>query len=193
MKGKDLQIGLAGEYIACADMLINGLIAYPTDQGLPYDLIIDNGKRLLKCQVKTTSKPRKIPQRSSDTYAYIFNIKRHGKNNHVRYTNNDVDVFALVELENRTVIYLKNDDMPDTINIRVDKYKGTYYDEVGIRDCEKARELYKTIKSKSEIARMMNKHISQIGRYLQENYVPFKTKARYWNDYKRSKEWFYNL
>jgi len=193
MKSKDLEIGLAGEYIACADLLIKGLTAYPTEQGLPYDLVIDNGKRLLKCQVKTTSKPRIIPQRNTETKAYIFNIKRHGKNNKTRYTKNDVDVFALVELETRSVVYLKNKDMPDTINIRIDRLKGSYYDEIGMEDYNNAIELFKTISNKSEIARILNKQVSLINRYLSPDYKPFKTKARYWSDLTKSKEWFYGI
>jgi len=193
MKSKDLEIGLAGEYIACADLLIKGLTAYPTEQGLPYDLVIDNGKRLLKCQVKTTSKPRIIPQRNTETKAYIFNIKRHGKNNKTRYTKNDVDVFALVELETRSVVYLKNKDMPDTINIRIDRLKGSYYDEIGIEDYNNAIELFKTISNKSEIARILNKQVALINRYLSPDYKPFKTKARYWSDLTKSKEWFYGI
>ena len=193
MNSQGLQIGIAGEYIACADLLIKGLTAYPTEQGLPYDLIIDNGNKLLKCQVKTTSKPRKISQRRTDTFAYIFNIKRHGKNNGTRYTKKDVDVFALVELEERTVIYIENEEMPDTINIRVDKLRGTYYDEVGAKDYNKAKELYKTIKNKSEIAKILKKDIATIHRYLKDGYKPFKTNARYFNDYKKTKEWFINI
>lgn len=46
----ELQIGKAGEYIVCADIIIKGLVCYPSEQGLPYDVVIDNGSRLLKCQ-----------------------------------------------------------------------------------------------------------------------------------------------
>jgi hypothetical protein len=30
--------------------------------------------------------------------------------------------------------YIKTDDMPDTINYRVDSLRGSYYDEKGIQD-----------------------------------------------------------
>lgn len=132
-KCDELQIGKAGEYIVCADVIMMGLIAYPSEQGLPYDVVIDNGNKLLKCQVKTTEKPRLIPQRAKENYAYIFNIKRHGKNNVKRYTKSDVDLFALVELETRSVAYILNNEMPNTINLRVESLRGNYYDEKGIR------------------------------------------------------------
>jgi hypothetical protein len=186
----ELQIGKAGEYIVCADVIMMGLIAYPSEQGLPYDVVIDNGTRLLKCQVKTTREPRKVPQRSSDTSAYIFNIKRHGKNFDKRYTKKDVDLFALVELQNKSVIYITNDDMPETINIRVDSLKGQYYDEKGIADYKKAKELHQTIKNKSEIGRIMGLAPAAVCRMLEDGFVPHETKARYWSDYKKGKEWF---
>ena len=34
---KQLQIGKAGEYLVCADLIMKGFIAFPSEQGLPYD------------------------------------------------------------------------------------------------------------------------------------------------------------
>ena len=50
---KQLQIGKAGEYLVCADLIMKGFIAFPSEQGLPYDVLVDNGEKLLKVQVKT--------------------------------------------------------------------------------------------------------------------------------------------
>ena len=58
----ELQIGKAGEYLACADLIMKGLVAFPSEQGLPYDVLVDTGKRLLRVQVKSTTAPRVIPQ-----------------------------------------------------------------------------------------------------------------------------------
>ncbi len=193
-KSNELQIGKAGEYLVCADLAIKGLIAYPSEQGLPYDVIIDRWQgKLLKCQVKTTEKPREIPQRNKKTFAYIFNIKRHGKGGIKKYTNNEVDIFALVELENRTVIYITNNKMPDTINIRVDKLKGTYYDEQGIYNHELVLWYKERGFTQSGTARQLKLNTSTINRMWQEGYKPFKSKARYWSDYFRDIEWFQNL
>lgn len=190
---KQLQIGKAGEYITCADLIIMGLIAYPSEQGLPYDVVVDTGHKLLKCQVKTTQKPREIPQRNQKSLAYIFNIKRNGNGNKKKYEDGDIDFFALVELEGRSVVYLTNKEMPDTINIRVDYLKGKYYDEKGIIDYLNCLDLQKTIPNKSEIARKLNLDRATVGRYLHPNFKPFQTNARYWSDYKKDKEWFLNL
>ena len=32
---KQLQIGKAGEYLVCADLIMKGFIAFPSEQGLP--------------------------------------------------------------------------------------------------------------------------------------------------------------
>ena len=103
----ELQIGKAGEYIVCADLIIKNYIAFPSEQGLPYDIIMDSGKRLFKIQVKTTFCPRKVPQRNKDSYAYIFNIQRHGNQNNLRkYNNTEVDFFALVALDSKQIAYI---------------------------------------------------------------------------------------
>ena len=186
----ELQIGKAGEYLTCADLIMKGFVAFPSEQGLPYDVLVDNGKRLLKVQVKTTTAPRIIPQRAKDSYAYIFNIKRHGKRNTQIYDDGEVDIFALVCLDTRLVGYLRNEEMPTTVNFRVDSLRGTYYDEKGIQDYENAVELSKTISNQSEIARQMNMHVSQVNRMLMPGYVPFQTNARYFSDIIRDAEWF---
>ena len=90
----ELQVGKAGEYLVCCDLVMKGFVAFLSEQGLPYDVLLDNGSKLLKIQVKTCSGPRTIPQRATDTKAYIFNIKRHGKNNVQRYKDNEVDIFC---------------------------------------------------------------------------------------------------
>ena len=63
---KQLQIGKAGEYLVCADLIMKGFIAFPSEQGLPYDVLLDTGEKLLKVQVKTTEKPRKVPVKFLD-------------------------------------------------------------------------------------------------------------------------------
>ena len=47
----DLQVGKAGEYLVCFDLIMKGFVAYPSEQGLPYDLVLDTGNKMLKIQV----------------------------------------------------------------------------------------------------------------------------------------------
>ena len=113
---KELQVGKAGEYLVCADLIIKGFVAFPSEQGLPYDVLLDTGKKLLKVQVKTCIKPRVLPQREKDTYVYQYNIKIHGKHRDVRYAEDEVDLFALVALDTRSVGYILGKDIKTTIN-----------------------------------------------------------------------------
>ena len=187
-----LQIGKAGEYLVCADAIMKGLVAFPSEQGLPYDVLIDNGKRLLRVQVKTTTGPRIVPQRNIDTHCYIFSVKRHGKNNRHQYDDGEVDVFALVCLDTRRVGYLLNEDMPTTINFRVDELRGSYYDEKGISDYAKVVELRSKM-TQTEMAKTVGIDISTINRMCQPEYKPFVTNARYFSDIERSPDWFAEL
>ena len=114
---KELQIGKAGEYMVCADLILKGFVAFPSEQGLPYDVVMDTGDSVFRIQVKTTTGPRTVPQRASESKAYIFNIKRAGKSGKTRYSTKEVDLFALVCLDTKQVGYLIADNMPETINI----------------------------------------------------------------------------
>ena len=190
---KQLQIGKAGEYLVCADLILKGFISFPSEQGLPYDVLLDTGEKLLKVQVKTTEKYRSVPQRNVDTKAYIFNIKRAGNKGKTRYSENEIDLFALVCLDTMKIGYVKNIDMPETINIRVDSERGNYYDEKGVKDYEMCLKEYKTDKNKSNIARKLNLAPAVVSRYLQPKYKPFKTGARYFSDFIREPSWFLKL
>ena len=190
---KQLQIGKAGEYLVCADLIMKGFIAFPSEQGLPYDIILDTGERILKVQVKTTEKPRLVQQRSNPIPAYVFSIKRAGSKGRTRYDEKEIDLFALVCLDTMQIGYLTNKEMPTTINIRVDSFRGSYYDEKGIEDYKKAIELNSVINNKSEIARTLNIDVATVHRYLSEGWEPFETKARYFSDFIKEKEWFYGI
>jgi len=190
---KELQIGKAGEYLVCADLILKGFIAFPSEQGLPYDVLLDTGSKLLRIQVKTTEKPRRVPQRSQDSFAYVFNIKRAGKKGRTRYEEKEIDLFALVCLDTMKIGYLTNREMPTTINIRVDSLKGSYYDEKGKQDFEKVNEMYKIIKSQTQIAKELGIGIATVNRYLKKEWVPFETNARYFSDFVKNKDWFYGV
>lgn len=186
---QQLQIGKAGEYLTCADLIMKRFVAFPSEQGLPYDVLLDTGEKLLRVQVKTCEKPRVVPQRVTDSTAYIFNINRHGKNACARYGGDEVDVFALVCLDTRQVGYLLPLNMPDTINLRVDALKGTYHDEKGIQDYERVSKLKGTM-MQIEIAEKLGMQISTVNRMCQPDYTPFITNAKYFSDIVRSSEWF---
>ncbi|MCL1986888.1 MAG: group I intron-associated PD-(D/E)XK endonuclease [Firmicutes bacterium] len=192
-KISEMQIGKAGEYLTCVDLIMKGFIAFPSEQGLSYDVLLDTGSKLLRIQVKTCSSPRLVPQRKKTTEAYIFNIKRHGKNNKKKYTLESVDIFALVCLDTRKVGYIKNTDMPTTINLRVDRLRGTYYDEIGIQNYNKVVALSKIIKSQTEISKKLGLHVSEVNRMCKNGYVPYETNAKYFSDIERNIDWFLEI
>ena len=192
-QSKMMQLGKAGEHLVCADLILKGYVAFLSEQGLAYDVLLDSGKKLIKIQVKTTQSYKLIPQRNIDTKAYIFNIKRCGKGNSQRYKNDEIDIFALVCLDTKKIGYIKNCDMPDTINLRVDSLAGSYYDEKGVLNYKKIIELSKETKNQSEIARILNINVSTVNRMLKPSFIPYKTTAKYFSDIERSKEWFLKI
>lgn len=190
---KEMQIGKAGEYLVCADFILKGFVAYPSEQGLPYDVVLDIDGKLYKVQVKTTTTYRTIPQRKDDMKSYVFSIKRKGKYGKKRYGKDEIDIFALVCLDTKQIGYLRNEDMPDTLNLRVDSLRGTYYDEKGKQDLEKCHALYRQGLTRKEISNILGLHISSVSRYLNGKYTPFETSARYFSDIVRDKNWFDKL
>ena len=187
----ELQVGKAGEYLVCADLILKGFVAFLSEQGLPYDVLLDTGNKLLRVQVKTTSGVRVVPQRNKSTKAYVFNIKIHGK--HRDKINNDCDLFALVCLDTMKIGYILGKNMPTTINIRADELRGSYYDENGEITYRKALELKKNGLNNRTIALRLGKAEAVISRYLKEDFIPFKTNARYFSDFIRDAEWISKL
>lgn len=191
-KSNELQIGKAGEYLVCADLILKGFVAYPSEQGLPYDVVIDTGATLLKVQVKTTQGPLKVKQRSGNYSAYLFSIKRSGKDGKTRYSEQEIDLFALVTLDTKEIGYIWNSQMPTSINVRCSVGKGSYYDEVSIKQFEQVTYLKNSGMSMREISSLTGINYSTVCRMSKPDYKPFETNARYMSDLSRGYEWFFN-
>jgi len=132
----DLQAGKVGEYLVCADLILKGYIAFLSEQGLSYDIVFDYKGGLIRLQVKTTRRPKAMPQRKNYTPVYRFNIRRMGKQGRRRYTSEDVDLFALVALDTRTIGYIVESEVKQTMDFRIRAHEGNYYGErhAGRRD-----------------------------------------------------------
>lgn len=169
----DLQAGKAGEYLVCADLILNGHIAFPSEQGLPYDIILACNGKILKVQVKTTRKHRAMPQRKSHTPCYLFYIGCNGKNKRWNnYHKNDVDLFALVALDSKTIAYIPNSKkIKGAMSFRIPEYIGTYGDELSYAIKQKVIELRKT-KSIKEVSEILNMSISSVSKYSANFYQP---------------------
>jgi hypothetical protein len=129
MEINDLQAGKAGEYLVCADLIIKGYVAFLSEQGLPFDIVMQCGDKLLKVQVKTTRALRNVMQRKTPIKSYMFNIKRCGKGNKKRNNESTCELFALVALDTKQIGYLINKNVRQTMNFRPDCLKGEFRDE----------------------------------------------------------------
>ena len=177
-KISDLQTGKAGEYLVCADLIIKGCIAFPSEQGLPYDIVADIDNKLYKIQVKTRSTNNKTPIRNDSVPIYQFCIGANGKKGKRKiYDISKVDMFALVILDTKMIAYIPYFNTKSTMNFRIPAFKGQYHDEQG--DIIKS----KVMKLKSE--GHDNKYISKqlgISRKMTQIYVrdsPIKRKGTF--------------
>ena len=179
--------------MVCADLILKGFVAFPSEQGLPYDVVMDTGEAVFRVQVKTTLAPRVVPQRKTSSLAYIFNIKRAGKGGKTRYSSREIDLFALVCLDTKQVGYLVADEMPDTINIRAESLRGTHRDERGIANHARLKAMEAEGVSKSVMAKETGLNLAQVYRILKDDHQPHETNARYFSDFERDPNWFTGL
>ena len=162
----DLQIGKSGEYLVCADLILNGFIAYPSEQGLPYDVVMDVDGILYKVQVKTTRGAKHVPQRKTDIPAYIFHIGNHGKRNKTKlYSKNQVDIFALVALDSKRIAYLPFFNHKTSMNFRVPELRGKYHDEKGVIQKAKVIDLREKGLTCESISGILNMKLSSVYKY----------------------------
>lgn len=126
----DLAAGKVGEYLVCADLILRGYTAFPSERGLPYDVVADIGGRLFKVQVKTTRGLRQVTQRKNDASGYLFHINRCGKGGTRNYLDEDVNLFALVALDDKIIGYASPDSIRRTMMFRAPQNRGKHHDEV---------------------------------------------------------------
>jgi hypothetical protein len=160
----DLQAGTAGEYLVCADLIIQGFVAFPSEQGLPFDVVVDVDGRLIKVQVKTTRGMRPVLQRKSHVPSYVFHIKRTGKRKSKTYKTTDVDLFALVALESREIGYFTAAESSRSMVFRVSSFRGSYFGETPNEITSQIRELRSSGASWAEIALQVGMHRANVRR-----------------------------
>ncbi|MBN0788003.1 hypothetical protein JTM05_35780, partial [Pseudomonas aeruginosa] len=54
----ELEMWKCGEYYAIFSLTKQGFICFPSDQGLPYDIVVQSEGRLLRGQVRSTLRMR---------------------------------------------------------------------------------------------------------------------------------------
>jgi hypothetical protein len=116
----DLELGKAAEHLVCADLILQGYRAFLSDQGLPYDVLVDVGERFVRIQVKATRGPKNPDPRTRASKGYFFHLRRAGKRGRRRYPADAFDIYALVAMDRRIIAYLTHADCRfQTIALRV--------------------------------------------------------------------------
>lgn len=98
----ELRQGKAAEHLVCYDLLCMGHDAFLADQGLPYDVLLDLGQRVIRVQVKSTQSPIKV----RESVCYNFSASYSGKRGKKYTSMSDFDMLALVALDCRKIAYL---------------------------------------------------------------------------------------
>lgn len=119
MLSKELQQGKAGEHLVCADLILRGYNAFLSDQGLPFDIVVEKEGAIWRVQVKTTKGPANYNHKahyengklySGRRFIYRFGLRR-GKGGRQRATLGGVDVFAFVALDTRQIAYVRVEEL----------------------------------------------------------------------------------
>lgn len=131
---REMELGRAAEHLVCADLLLAGWAAYPTAQGLPYDLAVDTGARVFRVQVKSSFYPANPQPRTRMNPAYFFRVGRGGRGRKRFYRDDEFDIYALVGIDRRLIAYFAAAELPaQTVVIRV---PGMSYCRSGPRERE---------------------------------------------------------
>lgn len=114
------------EFLVAADLSLAGHLCSVAAEGLPYDVLVDMDGRIVRVQVKSTARSR-AGNTPNAMDRYEFEVLRSGgkagKDQRIksRYISG-VDVFALVAVDLRLVIYRSAVDVPRNIRIRAPKF-----------------------------------------------------------------------
>jgi hypothetical protein len=183
----DMQAGKAGVHLVCADLILKGHVAFPSEEALPYDIVAEINGSLLRVQVKTTRIPVAIPQRVNkgrNAPVYFFQVMLMGKNHKKRYSSIHNDLFALVSLDRKQIAYVNHGQVKTSMMFRLREYEGQYYGDKFAIDRKKIEQLKisdPTI-SYEEIGRKLALEGSYVSRVWREIGPP-KCKWRYLEDF----------
>jgi hypothetical protein len=116
-----LEIGKAAEHLVCADLILSGYRAFLSDQGLPYDLVVDLNGKLIRIQVKATCFAKNInADGRAERIGYNFYVRRRGKNNSgERLNESHCDIVAMAALDIRKIAYLPIVEVGQTCQLMV--------------------------------------------------------------------------
>ena len=114
------------EFLVAADLSFAGYSCSMAAEALPYDLIVDNQERIFTLQIKSSSVLRQ--NANHGLLRHEFSILRRGTcgagaEGRIRSRYDKmVDIFALVSLPHRLIVYRKAIEVPRNIRILPDKF-----------------------------------------------------------------------
>lgn len=114
-----MDIGKAAEHLVCADLILEGHRCFLSDQGLPYDLLVDAAGRIVRVQVKATCFARNVNASGrNERIAYSWSVRRRGRDKRGAPLSADhCDVVALVALDIRAVAYFAQPECGQTMQL----------------------------------------------------------------------------
>jgi hypothetical protein len=193
-------IGVAGQFLTCADLLSKGLIAYPACEGLPYDVVLDRKDVLFRVQVKTCKFSRQ-PGCNKDyggwrSFNLVGSSEKKNKSNSTTtwgYKSDEVDIFALVALDIRQVGYMLRWDI-DRTNYRFcdDNSSGNYFSDHIKAKYSTIQSMYRESKSYDEIAKELDISRHTVKRIVKRS-TPVVKESVYFSSILRDSDWFWNI
>ena len=120
-----LELGKSAEHIVCADLMLAGYRTFLTDQGLPYDVVVDINGRLIRIQVKSTTKAKNANTKGRHAnFVYVFHVRSRGRfGKGERLNKKHCDIIALVALDTRIVAYFAVDSVAQSVSLYPVGYK----------------------------------------------------------------------
>jgi len=187
-------IGLAGQYLTCADLIIKGFVAYPAAEGLPYDVVLDGKDCLLKVQVKTCWQAFSRLNEPATNKVYTYNFQ-HGRGKYVkgRYGKDEVDIFALVALDVRKVGYIKLEDAGTALRFRSEASKGNYQTDKTAKLHKEILNLKANGLSGVAISKKLGISDACVYDHLKPKYKFADSSDRYFSSIERNSEWFWEI
>lgn len=175
----DMQAGKAGEFLVCADLIVQGFNAFTAGEGLPYDVVAQVPGRLVKIQVKSLRGPT---LREPEPPLYIAIAMQCGKGGKSKYKADDVDVFAIVALDVKSIGYIHAAACLTCMEFRVEAYRGQYLSDRFNAASQRAIAIREAGNGLPQIAAQMGVSRAQAHRYLQGAGNP-RVKGKYLADF----------
>lgn len=108
----ELEMGKCGEYYAIFRLSKQGFVCFLSDQGLPYDIVVEANGRLLKGQVRSTLKMRDYGK-SKNVYRFST---RTGKGYGRAALQGACDFYAFVVIEEEKIAFMSSSELSSTKN-----------------------------------------------------------------------------